>query len=135
LNAAIAAAACPLIHHATMFELLQDVGHGLRMLRQGRGIAVAVVLALGVGVNLAVFSVIHAVLLRPLPHPDPDRLVAVSSLNVRGRSGSGWRSERRVRTRSDARRAQASCRRVSDWRQACRSRLVPATSRVTSSLV
>ena len=40
------------------------------------------VLALGVGVNLAVFSVIHASLLRPLPHPDPDRLVAISSRNI-----------------------------------------------------
>jgi hypothetical protein len=47
----------------------QDLRYATRRLRRGRAPAVAAVLALGVGVNLAVFSVIHASLLQPLPHP------------------------------------------------------------------
>src|SRR4029450_397009 len=63
-------------------ELLQDLRYAMRRLNRGRVPAVAAVLALGVGVNLAVFSVIQASLLRPLPHPQPDRLVSISSLNI-----------------------------------------------------
>src|SRR5688572_17498037 len=63
-------------------ELLQDTRYAMRRLRRARVPAVVVVLALGVGVNLAVFGVIHAALLRPLPHPDPDRLVAISSRHI-----------------------------------------------------
>lgn len=63
-------------------ELVQDLRYALRRFRRSRGPAVVAVLALGVGVNLAVFSVIQAALLRPLPHPSPDRLVAISSRNI-----------------------------------------------------
>jgi putative ABC transport system permease protein len=63
-------------------EFRQDTRYAVRQLRRGRGLAVVAVLAVGVGVNLAVFSVIHATLLRPLPHPDPDRLVAISSFHL-----------------------------------------------------
>jgi putative ABC transport system permease protein len=63
-------------------ELSQDLRYALRRFRRSRGPAVVAVLALGVGVNLAVFSVIQAALLRPLPHPSPDRLVAISSRNI-----------------------------------------------------
>jgi putative ABC transport system permease protein len=63
-------------------ELLQDLRYAMRRLHRGRVPAVAAVLALGVGVNLAVFSVIQASLLQPLPHPEPDRLVSISSRNV-----------------------------------------------------
>jgi putative ABC transport system permease protein len=63
-------------------EIAQDLRYARRRFHRSRGPAVVVVLALGVGVNLAVFGVIHTALVRPLPHPNPDRLVAISSRNI-----------------------------------------------------
>jgi hypothetical protein len=63
-------------------ELRQDTRYALRRLRRSRVPAIVAVLALGVGLNSAVFGVIHAALLRPLPHPDADRLVAISSRSL-----------------------------------------------------
>ena len=55
----------------------QDIRHAVRSMRLSMGFAVAAILtlALGVGANTAVFSVIDAVLLKPLAYPDPDRIV------------------------------------------------------------
>jgi putative ABC transport system permease protein len=90
-----------------METLLQDIRYGIRMLAKNPGFtAIAVLtLALGIGANTAIFSVVNAELLRPLPFCEPSQLVRVASANARVHTVSGsvsypdfadWRSQNHV---------------------------------------
>jgi len=83
-------------------NLLQDLQYSLRQLRRSRAFTPVAVLtlALGIGLNTAIFSVIYGVLLRPLPYPEPNRLVLVSEraehfplLSASYQNFNDWRSQ------------------------------------------
>jgi putative ABC transport system permease protein len=69
---------------------MNDLRFALRQLRKSPGFTLAAILTLGVGIgiNVAIYSVIHSVLLSELPYPEPDRLVAISETI----GGSTWPS-------------------------------------------
>ncbi|HTP31780.1 MAG TPA: ABC transporter permease [Candidatus Acidoferrales bacterium] len=62
-----------------MHSWMQDMRYAARMLWKTPGLAVVIVLslAIGIGANSAIFSVVDALLLRPLPYPQPERLAAI----------------------------------------------------------
>jgi predicted permease len=70
-----------------MQTLWQDLRYGARMLWKKPSVTLAAVfsLALGIGAAAAIFSVVDALLLRPLPYPEPERLVVVREVNAQGR--------------------------------------------------
>jgi predicted permease len=88
-----------------METFVQDLKHSLRMFWQNRGFTLAAVfaLALGIGANTAIFSVVNAILLKPVPFPDPDRVVLFQNVTPEGSGGSAspakfqhWREQTSV---------------------------------------
>jgi putative ABC transport system permease protein len=92
---------------ASIAAVAQDLRYAARGLRKSSGFALTAVLtlAIGIGATTAVFSVINGILLRPLPYPDSDRLVAVSNIFrddpsafglVSGTDVANWKADNRV---------------------------------------
>ena len=71
--------------------MIQDVRHALRLFSHSRSFALTavVMLTLGIGANTAIFSIVDAALLRPLPYPEPDELVVFSYLDRNGETSTG----------------------------------------------
>ena len=69
-----------------MHRLMQDLRFGFRTMLKSRGFALVAIatLALGIGANTAMFTVVYNVMLRPLPFPQPESLVAIQALRTRG---------------------------------------------------
>src|SRR6267378_4232484 len=85
-----------------MGTIMQDIRYGVRMLAKNAGFTVIAILtlALGIGANTAIFSVVNAELLRPLPFRDPGKLVRI------------WETNSRIGSRSDS----ISYPDLADWR-------------------
>src|SRR5580704_4198319 len=79
-SVALSATGCGRTLHVNLnHEMQKDIRYALRSFRKNLGLTVVVVasLAIGIGANSAIFSVVDALLLRPLPYPEPERLANV----------------------------------------------------------
>src|SRR4030095_8045130 len=87
-------------------EFLQDLRYPLRLLRRDAGFAAFAILiaGFGIGASVTVFSVVHTLILRPLPFAEPDRLVWIANRDTEGLSGQppqvGHMLDLRERTQS-----------------------------------
>jgi putative ABC transport system permease protein len=86
-----------------MADLWREAAHGWRLLRKNptHTLIVATTLALGIGATTAIFSVLYATVLAPLPFADPDRLVWIEQRNAEGR-GRGLATQRLDAWRRDS---------------------------------
>jgi hypothetical protein len=78
-----------IVRHHWFDSLLKDLRYSLRSLRRDSGFAAFAILivGLGIGASSMLFSVVNALLLRPLPFRDPQRLVWVTNYDTAGLSG------------------------------------------------
>lgn len=88
-----------------MDAFLKDVKHSIRMFLKNPSFTLTAIaaLTLGIGANTAIFSIVNAVLLKPVPFPDPDRLVMMMNTSPQGSFGAAspakfqhWRSQTAV---------------------------------------
>src|SRR5215510_9027787 len=96
-----------------MKNILQDLRYGARMLMKNPGFTLIAVLTLGLGIgaNTAIFSVVHALLLRPLPFNESERLVQLSNKTSRARrSGISYPNFNDWRERAQSFEGMASVR-------------------------
>jgi len=77
------------LHRWRMDDVASDLRYAFRGLLQKPGFTVAVILtlALGIGANAVVFALVNALVLRPLPYPNSDRIVSISQAGSNGRDG------------------------------------------------